>query len=45
MADAVQREIESIKSLISNQTETISAQAKHMQALADEVESLKAKLG
>lgn len=45
VADAVQREIETIKALIAEQTKTITAQAQHMQTLAAEVESLKAKLG
>ena len=45
VAGAVQREIETIKTLIADQTKTITAQAQHMQALAVEVESLKAKLG
>lgn len=44
-ADAVQREIESIKNLITEQTKTIASQASQMQNLTSEIESLKAKLG
>lgn len=44
-ADAVQREIEAIKNLITEQTKTIASQATQMQSLTSEIESLKAKLG
>ncbi|KAH8427099.1 coronin [Aspergillus melleus] len=44
-ADAVQREIGSIKDLIAEQTKTIATQAQQMQTLTAEIESLKAKLG
>ena len=41
----MQREIETIKSLITEQTKTIASQANQMQNLTAEIESLKAKLG
>ncbi|OJJ47310.1 hypothetical protein ASPZODRAFT_159217 [Penicilliopsis zonata CBS 506.65] len=44
VADSVQQEIESIKSLIAEQTKTIATQAQQMQALTEEIESLKSKL-
>lgn len=44
-ADAMQREVETIKTLITEQTKTIASQAEQMQTLTSEIESLKAKLG
>ncbi|KAA8643999.1 coronin [Aspergillus tanneri] len=44
-ADAMQREVSSIKELIAEQTKTIALQAEQMQTLTAEIESLKAKLG
>ncbi|EAW14297.1 coronin [Aspergillus clavatus NRRL 1] len=44
-ADAVQREISTIKDLLAEQTKTIASQAEQMQNLTAEIESLKAKLG
>lgn len=44
-ADAMQREVEAIKTMIAEQTKTISLQAQQMQNLTGEIESLKAKLG
>ncbi|KAJ5669940.1 coronin-like protein crn1 [Penicillium maclennaniae] len=41
---AVHREIEEIKNLIAEQTRTIASQAKQMQTLTSEIESLKSKL-
>jgi coronin-1B/1C/6 len=41
---AVHREIEEIKNLIAEQTKTIASQAKQMQTLTSEIESLKSKL-
>lgn len=43
--DAVQRDIQELKSLIAEQTRTIASQAEQMQQLTAEIESLKAKLG
>lgn len=39
------RELQTIKSLISEQTQTIASQAQQMQTLTAEIESLKSKLG
>lgn len=44
-ADAMQREMQTIKTLITEQTKTIASQAQQMQNLTSEIESLKAKLG
>jgi coronin-1B/1C/6 len=43
--NAVQRDIQEIKSLIAEQTKTIASQAQQVQNLTAEIESLKAKLG
>ncbi|KAL4875100.1 hypothetical protein BJY04DRAFT_202714 [Aspergillus karnatakaensis] len=44
-ADAVQRELNTVKDLIAEQAKTISSQTEQLQNLVAEIESLKAKLG